>query len=192
MDYKLNSKFNYKISNTTLKLVTVNRQQSDKNPENIIKAIKNIDCEYYLVGDGAYHVKLKKLAQNLKISHKVHFIKSIDNKDLIDFITTFDIFISNTDVYGVSKGVIEASLAGLPIITNDFPDGSSMDLNKNDFVLCKNTPSDFRKAILLLKNNKKLRIQYSASAKQFSKNNFDPEIMENKIVSLYKQIIEKT
>ena len=99
-----------------------------------------------------------------------------------------------TNTTDVDTGVNAASSTDTEtfIITNDFPDGSSMDLNKNDFVLCKNTPSDFRKAILLLKNNKKLRIQYSASAKQFSKNNFDPEIMENKIVSLYKQIIEKT
>ena len=63
----------------------------------------------------------------------------MDNTDLTNFITKFDVFISNTDVYGVSKGIIEASLTGLPIITNFFPEGSNMDLNHNDFILCDNT-----------------------------------------------------
>ena len=186
-----NKNFNYKVLNSKFKLITVNRQQIDKNPEKIIKAIKDIDCEYYLIGDGPYHERLKKLTKKLKITYKVHFIKSMDNADLTNFITKFDVFISNNDVYGVSKGIIEASLAGLPIITNFFPEGSSMDLNHNDFILCDNTTLGFKNAILKLKNNFKLRKKYSLSSKNFAIKNFEPLVMENKTVNLYKQIIDK-
>lgn len=186
-----NKNFTYKVSNSKLKLITVNRQQIDKNPERIIEAIKDIDCEYYLVGDGPYNKRLKNLTKKLNITHKVHFIKSMDNAHLINFMTKFDVFISNTDVYGVSKGIIEASLLGLPVITNFFPEGSNMDLNEDDFILCDNTKLGFKNAILSLNNSFELRKKYSLSSRNFAVKNFDPLIMENKTVNLYKQIIEK-
>ncbi|MDA8668559.1 glycosyltransferase [Alphaproteobacteria bacterium] len=189
VNYKKN--FTYKVSNSKFRLITVNRQQIDKNPQKIIEAIEEIDCEYYLIGDGPFHKRLKKLTKKLNITHKVHFIKSMDNANLINFMTKFDVFISNTDVYGVSKGIIEASLLGLPIITNFFPEGSNMDLNENDFILCHNTKLGFKNAILTLKNNHELRKKYSLSSKNFAVKKFDPQIMENKTVNLYKQIVEK-
>lgn len=185
-----NNKFKYSISKKKLRLITINRQQIDKNPENIIRAIKDIGCEYYLIGDGPYHNKLKKIAYDLNLLNKVFFIKSMKNEELINFITTFDIFISNTNVYGTSKGLIEASLCGIPIITNNFPEGTNMDLSEKDFILCQNTPHAFKDAILLLKNNTNIRIKYSNSVQNYALNNFDPVKMENKTINLYKQIIK--
>lgn len=187
-----NNQFNYNLSESKLKLITINRQQVDKNPENIIKAISEIDCEYYLVGDGPYHERLKNLVRKLNMENKVFFIKSMKNESLIKFMCKFDIFISNNNVFGVSKGIIEASLCGMPIITNDFPEGSSMDLDYKNYILCQNNTIDFKRSILLLKNNSNLRLKYAKLTKEYALKNFNPKLMEEKTINLYKKLISNS
>ena len=57
------------------------------------------------------------------------------------------------------------------------------------FILCKNTPSSFKDAILLLKNNINIRLKYSKAVKKYALNNFDPVKMELKTVNLYNALI---
>jgi glycosyltransferase involved in cell wall biosynthesis len=92
----------------------------------------------------------------------------------------------------MSKTVIEASLAGLPIILNEHPIEPIPEYEGEWLLLCDNTPEGYKSRILRLIESEALRTQYGQRAYNHAIVNFNPITMENKIVNIYKKIIENT
>ena len=183
-------KTSYKIS-PKLKLITINRQVPEKNPENILRAIKWIDCEYLIIGDGPFHNRLKNLAENIGVQHKVKFVKSIPNGELCRMISEFDIMVSHCDYWGISKTIIEGALAGLPIIHNVHPVEPVPDLEGDWLTLCENSEAGYRSALQRITTKLKLRQELGEKAYQHAIENFLPAVMEKKLAELYAEVIEK-
>jgi glycosyltransferase involved in cell wall biosynthesis len=184
-------KTDYKLA-TSPRLITINRQLEEKNPENIIRAVKDINCYYLIVGDGEYHEYLKNVSAQVGCTKKVEFIKAIPNEKICRMLKDFDIMVSHCDYWGMSKTVIEASLAGLPIILNKHPIEPIPEYEGEWVLLCENTPDGYKSAILSLIESETLRTQYGQRAYNHAITNFNPIGMENKIVDIYKKIIENT
>lgn len=172
-----------------LKIITINRQFKEKNPENIIRAVKDLDCEYWLVGDGPYHQQLKQLAAGLGIAHKLKFVQSMANDELCAILPTFDLMVAHCDNWGISKSTIESALAGLPIVLNRHPIEPIPDLEGEWLVLCENTPEGYHEAISRFADSEALRADYGGRALAHAKENFSPETMENKTVALYRELM---
>lgn len=172
-----------------LRLITVNRQLEEKNPENIIRAVRDLDCEYLLVGDGAYHERLKALVAELGMGQKVRFAKAMPNHELCAMLPTFDVMVAHCDYWGISKTTIEGALAGLPIVLNRHPIEPIPDLEGDWLVLCENTPEGYCEAISNFADSEALRADYGGRALAHAKENFYPETMENKTVALYRELI---
>jgi glycosyltransferase involved in cell wall biosynthesis len=186
----IKKKENYKISGPA-KLITINRQVREKNPENIIRAIKEIDCTYTIIGDGNLHNRLKDVARRLGCDGKVRFLKAIPNEKLCETLKDFDIMVSHCDYWGTSKTIIEASLAGLPIILNKHPVDSIAEYDGDWLLLCDNTPAAYKNSIERLMKDESLRIRYGQNAYMNAMENFEPGVMEKKVVDLYKSVIGK-
>jgi glycosyltransferase involved in cell wall biosynthesis len=172
-----------------LRLITINRQLEEKNPENIIRAISDMDCEYLLVGDGAYHERLKALVSELDIGHKVRFAKAIPNHDLCAMLPTFDVMVAHCNYWGISKTTIEGALAGLPIVLNHHPIEPIPDLEGGWLLKCENTPQGYRETIGRLAESEILRTEYGRRALAYAHENFLPATMESKTVALYQELI---
>jgi glycosyltransferase involved in cell wall biosynthesis len=142
----LNAKIQYLAIWTVLgsaslgSLITINRQLKEKNPENIIRAIRDIDCRYLIVGDGAYHDYLKTVAEEAGCADKVEFVKAIPNAKLCKMLKDFDLMVSHCDYWGISKTVIEAALCGLPVIINHHSIEPIPDYEGDWVRLCDNSP----------------------------------------------------
>lgn len=173
------------------RLITINRQLEEKNPENIIRAIKGLDCEYLVVGDGIYHEKLKALVLGLGLEDRVKFIKGLPNHKLCEILPTFDLMVAHCDYWGISKSTIEGALAGLPIVLNHHPVEPIPDLGGDWLMLCDNTPEGYRQAITEFMDSEPLRRTYGLRALSHAKTNFDPEVMEAKTVALYREAVAK-
>lgn len=179
---------NYRLSDK-LRLITINRQLEEKNPENILRAIKDIDCEYLLVGDGAYHERLKTLARDLELNRKVRFVKAMPNHELCALLPTYDLMVSHCDYWGMSKTTIEGALAGLPIILNRHPLEPIPDLEGDWVTLCDNSPDGYGEVIKRFAEREDLRADFGKRALQHAKENFYPEVMESKTVALYRELM---
>lgn len=173
------------------KLITVNRQFKYKNPTNILKAIADIDCFYFLVGDGEYHQGLVNLAKHMGISSKVEFAKSMKNSELVKLLPQFDLHITHSDFWAMSKTVIEASLAGLPTIVNKLPQPVP-EYSDGWLFVTEGSPEGYNRAIKRLLSDSALRENLGQRAYQYAKEHFDPVELENKIAQLYSRLIAET
>ena len=171
------------------RLITINRQVPNKNPVNVIRAIRDIDCYYMLVGDGSEHKKLKAVAHEEGVEHKVEFVKAMPNEELIKLLPTFDILVSHCDYWGMSKTVIEASLAGLPTVINYHPFEPIPEYDGDWLLRCDNTADSYRDAIVSLIEDDELRNGYAQRAYDHARAAFDPELMEQKTVALYQDVM---
>jgi glycosyltransferase involved in cell wall biosynthesis len=172
-----------------LRLITINRQLKEKNPENIIRAIQDMDCEYLLVGDGPYHERLKALVAELGVGHKVRFVKALPNQELCTMLSTFDVMVAHCDYWGISKTTIEGALAGLPIVLNQHPIEPVPDLEGNWLVLCENTPDGYKEAIGKFADSEALRAEYGRRALAHAREYFEPGAMEARTVALYREVM---
>jgi glycosyltransferase involved in cell wall biosynthesis len=186
-----NRKTNYQLS-APPKLITINRQIKEKNPENIIRAIKDIDCHYLVVGDGVLHSHLEEVARENGVEKKIDFIKSITNHELITVLAESDILISHCDGWGISKSMIEGSLLGIPIIMNNHPVEDVPDLQGGWVELCENSPEGYKDAIYKLMCNEELRNQLGNNAYVHAKENFDPVILNSKVAQIYRDTMIET
>ena len=100
-----------------------------------------------------------------------------------------DILVSHCDGWGISKSMIEGSLAGLPIIMNNHPVESVPDLQGGWVKLCDNTPEDYRTAILTLLHDEEKRRQLGHEAFSHAMKEFDPKVMISKTVEVYQSLL---
>ena len=185
---KIREKQSYTASNP-FKIITINRQLSEKNPENIIKAIVNLNCEYWIIGDGEYHDRLQQLSRDLGIESKIHFQKAMPNDELCAFLATFDLMAAHCDYWGISKSTIEGAIAGLPLLLNKHPIEPIPELDGGWITLCENTPDDYRQAIEKFMDSELYRADCGQLALNHAQLNFQPEVMEKKTVTLYEELL---
>ena len=181
-------KKNYKL-NSPPSFITVNRQLPEKNPENIIRAIADIDCTYTLVGTGPYHEHLKQVAHDAGCSDKVTFIEAMANERLCKMLPKFDLMLSHCDYWGISKTTIEAALAGLPVIINRHPKEPIPDLEGQWVVFADNTPESYHAEITDLLEDHHKRQQLGINALSHAQSNFNPTVMEKRIVDIYRSVL---
>lgn len=170
------------------KLITINRQIKEKNPENIIRAIKNIECEYFVIGDGVIHQRLEAIPREIGVEKKVKFIKAIPNAELMPFLCECDLLVSHCDGWGISKSMIEGALMGMPIIMNKHPVEPVPDLQGGWVKLCENTPEGYETAIKELLSSEDMRKNYGNEARKFAFSKFDPEANISKVAQIYQSL----
>lgn len=168
------------------KLITISKQFEYKNPENIIRALKDIDCEYLIVGNGIYHERLVNLVRQLEMEEKVTFIKSMNNFELTQQLKDFDLHVTHCDNWGMSKTITEASLAGLPTLINFHPERPIPEYEGDWLRRCENTQFGYSAAINELIQSKSSRQEIGARAFEHAQETFGPEKMEAKLSKLYQ------
>ena len=170
-------------------LLSVSRQIPEKNPENIIRAIAGIrDVYLTMVGYGEYHAYLKDLAWDLNVSSRIDFIHSLGNDELCHGLWRFDLFVVHSDIWEVSKSVLEALLAGLPVIINRRK-GEPVPEWRDDFIhLVDNTPDSYKRAIMDLLKDHQERKRLGQAGYAFSAKNWGPGKAEAKIEKIYQRI----
>jgi len=187
---RLRRKENYDLSSPP-GLVTINRQVAEKNPEQIVRAIRDLECRYTLIGDGPLNGFLRDLARQEGVESRTEFISSVPNEKLCAAMADYDCLVTHCDYLGISKAVIEAACAGLPIITNTPPQESAADFEGDWLLKCENSPEGYRAAIQAFLGSQQMRREYGSRARAHADRHFNPERMEQLVVELYRSALEK-
>ncbi|HBC78672.1 MAG TPA: hypothetical protein DEO60_03190 [Bacteroidales bacterium] len=130
-----------KISNGEIKIITVGRFVRQKDYETALKSFGNLvernreaKFRYYIVGYGPLENEVRSIAEHLKIDDKIKVF--INPPDVPSILKSSDIFLSTSLFEGVSNSIMEALVAGLPVVATDVGDNSYLVKNgKNGFLV---------------------------------------------------------
>jgi glycosyltransferase involved in cell wall biosynthesis len=184
-------KTDYRITDYP-KILCVNRQMDVKNPENLVRAVARIDKAHLtLVGTGPLHESLKALVAELGIHDRIRFSPRIQNEELVESLPGYDIFAVHTEHYEIGKSVMEATLAGLPVVINRRTGDPVPEFEDSDFVIIiENTVDQYCDALNKLIDDNEYREYIGKKAHEHAEQNWSPEIAEQKVVNIYRMIIE--
>ncbi len=107
------------------------------------------DTRFVLLGDGALRSHLEKLSQELGLASKAIFFG--EQRDVVPYLSTFDIFVLSSDTEGLSLSICEAMALGKPVVATDV--GGNRELveeGKTGFLVSPGNPEALSEAIIRL------------------------------------------
>jgi glycosyltransferase involved in cell wall biosynthesis len=130
-----------KSSNGEIKIITVGRFVKQKDYGTALKSFSNLvernldrQFRYYIVGYGPLEKDVRSMAEQLKIDNKIKIF--INPPDVPSILKSSDIFLSTSLFEGVSNSIMEALVAGLPVVATNVGDNSYLVKNgKNGFLV---------------------------------------------------------
>ncbi len=187
---RVTARENLNLNPSYLYCVFIGRLTQIKRPDRLLEVSKvvsqsNPQVKFLVVGDGdlANEMKEKSKAQNLP----VQFLGW--RQDISTVLAAVDLLILTSDNEAVALTLIEASQAGIPVVTT--PAGSVRDIavdGLNGYVT-EFTPESLASKVLLLAENADLRRQMGAAGQQRAKEFFSISHMVKSHDELYKKLL---
>ena len=192
------SKEEIEIKKKRFTFVTVGRLDKGKNHKLIIDAIRDIDADLWIIGDGNLKEELQKYIKELSLNDKVYLLGKKENP--FAYISKADYFVFASNHEGFPNVLIEALACGLPIISTDCQSGPREILALNSDVSfqlkdkielaeygvlapIKNV-GKLKEAMDLMINDEQIRTNYKEKAKQRAN-----DFRIDKIIKQYEEII---
>lgn len=164
-----------------INILSVSRLAPPKRLDLLIKSVKSMKCQLYIVGDGCEKSKLEKICFENSIKN-VKFLG--EKKDFHDF-NNYDIFALISDSEGLPMSAIEAMSFGLPLLLSDV--GGCKELILNNGELVENEVTEIKKKIITI--IKKREIMSNNSIKLFD-SRFNLENFKEEYINYYNNILK--
>ena len=177
-------------SESKVTCVFVGRLGEQKNLTLLMAAfarLQNLDVKLKIVGEGPDRSKLESLAKSLGIDNQVQFLGNISNVG--EVLAASDVFLMSSAWEGLPIALIEATLAGLPVVvTNVGGCAEVVHQCANGFVVASLDVDDYSAALEKMVADDKLRSFFSRNALQFS-GEFEIEKSVEKHLLLYQKVV---
>lgn len=148
----------------------VGRLEAQKNLRTLMDAIRPLELELVLVGDGSQHEEL--LAHSHGAKATVRFLGNRPNRELPELMCNWDLFVLPSLYEGHPKALLEAMACGLPVIGSDAPGIRELIRHHHNGLLCAPTIESIRDAVETLLADADLRRRLGANARTFIVENF--------------------
>jgi glycosyltransferase involved in cell wall biosynthesis len=174
------------------RIICVGRLFEDKYPDKLIKAAAALPgVELVIVGDGPARPSLEKLVEELKVADRVIFRPSVPNDELCAELPGFDVFAVHTEFWELNKSVLEALLAGLPIVINRRK-GLPVPELQGDFVCSvENSVEGYETALRRLLGDDETREALGRRAFAHAQSHWAPEVTEARFAAIYRSTMRK-
>lgn len=166
-----------------------------KGVEYLLHAMKDIDANLILIGEGPLRNYLQQLTIKLGIEKKIFFLGNLENEETPIYYHSCCTFIlpsiANSEAFGLVQ--LEAMACGKPVINTSLPTGVpwvSIDGMTGITVPPKNSEA-LARAINKLLQEADLREKYGKNAIKRVQEQFTIERMLNRIYHVYKELMEK-
>lgn len=177
-----------------LVLGTVARMEEQKGLRYLLQAFGHLgrdDVVLCLVGDGSQTSELKRLAGDLGIAGRTRFCGwRTDSRDLISL---FDVFVLPSMFESFPFTVVEAMMAGRPVVASDVGGVSEAVLHEKTGLMVK--PGDVDElgaAVRTLLESPELRMRMGQQARSIALAKFSDDIMVRKTLELYDQLADRS
>jgi len=141
-----------------------------------------------IAGDGAKRAELEAQTSAAGLNGIVQFVGS--RGDVIDLLRSSDLFVFPSEVEGLSNAVIEAALAGLPIVGCDV--GGVRDVVENGreaLLVSPRNPRDFALAMQRMLDNPTEARQFGGAARTRAERSFSIDNTLQELYGLYDTIL---
>jgi len=162
------------LDDSRFNFITIGRLDEGKNHKLLIKAIKEIDANLYIIGDGVLREELENLIEELELEDRVFLLGK--HKNPYKYISKADCFVFASKREGFPNVLVEALACRLPVISTDCQSGpreilapeSDTNFKLREIVEVANygilVPVDSKdkmvEAMSVIKNSQKLRESY--------------------------------
>lgn len=181
---RLHTKHDYGL-HRPVRVVSTGRIFEHKNPENLIRAVGELDgVELLVVGDGPLRPALEALA-----GPQVRFAPALPNAELCALLADQDIFATHTEYWELSKSVLEPLLTGLPVILNRRVGRPVPELEDVPCVFVENTVEGYRDALLGLIGDDGRREALGRAARTHAVARWGPARTEARFAAIYGELM---
>ncbi|NVM35978.1 MAG: glycosyltransferase family 4 protein [Candidatus Lokiarchaeota archaeon] len=128
----------------------------------LLKAMPHVideipDVHLLLTGKGQFLTNYIKLSESLGIQKNVSFLGFVNDRDLLKYYATSDIYVFPSALEGFGQTLLEAMASGTPVICANKPPMSEI-IENGGLTFKLNNSKEFSEVIIdLLKNREKLR-----------------------------------
>ena len=170
-------------------VISVGRLIKQKNRKYIIEAIKDLDIELLIIGDGPQFDETNQLIHSLDLEERVKIIKNVSNEELAPYYLAADIFaLPMQDLDGIPIPFLEAMACGLPVVTTKHSDSYS-EITDKAVVFVENKSIEFHNAFKEILSNPDYKKQLVTKSLEVAKM-INGDIMEEKELELYKKLLK--
>ncbi|MCL6349812.1 glycosyltransferase family 4 protein [Pectobacterium polaris] len=184
--------FRENSNNTIIKMVSIARFSKQKDHITLFKALKLLNRKDYhldLLGTGPLLNEMKKMVNELELSDRVSFLG--ERRDIANILSKEDIFILSSNWEGLPLSLLEAMRESLPIIASDVGGISEcVKDHSNGYLTKRGDAEDLAAKITVLLEDKELRLKMGKTGREIFENNFIFDVMYEKTISVYKNLIE--
>jgi glycosyltransferase involved in cell wall biosynthesis len=170
-------------------LISVARLQPQKDHSTLLRALAKAErpAHLLLVGEGELKASLAKLAADLGISERVHFLGR--RSDVPDLLRSCDLFVHSTHSDGFCIAALEAMAAGLPVVATHVP-GLADVIGDAGVLVPSGDAGAFGRAISSLLDSAERRAALSRAALQRAQD-FTIEATAASYIQLYQRLIAR-
>lgn len=157
-----------------LKILSVGRLTPQKNYQLALKAAKillnkQIDFNWFIIGEGNLRHELEKLAKDLSVDGVVHFIGLKENP--YPYMQQADIIAMSSLFEGKSIVIDEAKILCKPIVSVNYPTVNDNIKNLETGIITDMTPESFAEGIFNLYKDSNLRLRLIENLRMLANNN---------------------
>ncbi len=146
-EYRLKKieKFNFEELKNKKYIIGIGRLTKQKNFDLMINFFKKISNTYpslnlVIIGEGENKTRLKKMSINLSLEKRIYFLGY--QKNVFKYLTRAECFILTSLWEDPGFVLVEAALAGVPIISSECPNGPKEIIQNNGFLFQNNNLND--------------------------------------------------
>lgn len=175
-------------------LIFVGRLRYYKGLQFAISAMQQIKlASFLIVGDGPERPRLERLARQLDVASRVHFLGELPDPDVVRHLMASDIFLLpshlNSEAFGLSQ--VEAMACGLPVICCDLPTGVPW-VNQHEvtgLVVPRADPDALANAIRQLLSDSARRFRMGEAALRRANSELSVQRMVDRVLDAYRRVL---
>jgi glycosyltransferase involved in cell wall biosynthesis len=152
----------------------------------LIKKYPNRQVVLRIAGDGETRADLEKLAEELQIDKQTEFCGMLNEKDLIDFMHSLDIYVHASFGETMSNSIMQAMACGLPIIASDVWGINNMITgNENGILFQSKDELRLCECLNTLILDENIRTKLAGNARLYGEKEFSSKELFDKYSQLY-------
>ena len=174
-------------------LLFVGRLVGYKGVDVLLKAVRDLDAETIIIGDGPLRASLETLARDLGVADRVRFLGEVPIDHLLAWYQTCDAFVlpsvTRQETFGMVQ--LEAMVCGRPVVSTELGTGVSW-VNRHEdtgLIVKPGDAADLHRALARLLGDPLLRQRLGAAARERVLSQFTAERMCSTTRTLYHEII---
>ncbi len=172
-------------------IAAVGRLVGYKGFDVLVRAMRDIDAQATIVGEGPLLAELQQLAKTLDVADRIHFAGRVKRGDIKTILHSAQVLafpsVTEAEAFGISQ--IEAMAAGLPIVNTQLPTTVPLVARHDQEALTvpPNDPLALAQALNRILNEPALAARLGAKARERANSEFNEEVFRARMTTLYRE-----